>query len=266
MIWKVYKSTDTTRLSSFRARGRRVQSKMIRFACVLLFSGVLYVVSSDTSACCQSETPRNCYHALQLGNTVSGIYVIDPRDGLGSFRVWCDMQTDGGGWTVFQRRRDGSVDFYRGWDEYKRGFGALHGEFWLGLEKLHRLTTSQVLRFDLVDFANVWKYAQYDSFTVGPLSSSYIAYVGKYTGTAGDSFSYHNGMKFSTKDKDQDIWSDNCAVSFKGAWWYKDCHQSNLNGVYLKGQHDSYADGVIWYGLHGYHYSLKLSEMKIRPQ
>ena len=134
MIWKVYKSTDTARLSSFRARGRRVQSKMIRFACVLLFSGVLYVVSSDTSACCLSETPRNCYHALQLGNTVSGIYVIDPRDGLGSFRVWCDMQTDGGGWTVFQRRRDGSVDFYRGWDEYKRGFGALHGEFWLGLE------------------------------------------------------------------------------------------------------------------------------------
>jgi hypothetical protein len=90
------------------------------------------------------------------------------------------MTTDGGGWTVFQRRRDGSVDFYRGWDEYRSGFGDLHGEFWLGLEKLHRLTTNQVLRFDLTDF---------DNKTLSPLAHCHIAYVGKHTGTAGDTFS-----------------------------------------------------------------------------
>ena len=70
-----------------------------------------------------NSTPRNCYHAKLLGHKVSEVYVIDPRDGLGSFTVYCDMETDGGGWTVFQRRRDGSVDFFRNWNEYKKGFG-----------------------------------------------------------------------------------------------------------------------------------------------
>ena len=108
---------------------------------------------------------------------------------------------------------------------YKRGFGDLQGEFWLGLEKICRLTTSQVLRFDLADVNTVRKYAQYNSFTVGPLSSSYIAYVGNYSGTAGDSFSYQTGMKFTTKNKDRDRHSiQNCAVTYKGAWWYKSCH------------------------------------------
>jgi ficolin len=240
---------------------------MIDFTSVfaVLFLCFSLTTSSESSSCA-SETPRNCYHALQLGHKVSGIYLIDPQDGLGSFRVWCDMTTDGGGWTVFQRRRDGSVDFYRGWDEYRSGFGDLHGEFWLGLEKLQRLTTNQVLRFDLADFDNVRKYAQYDSFTVGPLSSSYVAYVGKYTGTAGDSFSSHSGMKFTTKDKDEDTWPNNCAVTYKGAWWYENCHRSNLNGLYLKGTHSSSADGVNWYAFKGHSYSLKFSEMKVRPQ
>ena len=236
------------------------------FLSVLFLSEVSYSVTTS-SQCCRSETPRNCYHALQLGNTVSGIYVIDPRDGLGSFRVWCDMQTDGGGWTVFQRRRDGSVDFYRVWNDYKLGFGDLHGEFWMGLGNLHRLTTSQVLRIDMADFDNVRKYAQYESFTVGPLSSSYIAYVGNYTGNAGDSFSFINGMKFTTKDKDLDTAPhENCASSYNGAWWYKWCHSSNLNGLYRKGTHSSYADGVNWHAFKGHRYSLKFSEMKIRPQ
>ena len=145
------------------------------------------------------------------------------------------------------------------------GFGDLHGEFWLGLEKIHRLTTSQVLRIDLADFANVRRYAHYDSFTVGPLSSSYIAYLGNYSGTAGDSFWYHNGMKFTTKDKDNDNHAKNCAVVFKGAWWYKQCHEANLNGLYLKGPHTSPSDGVNWL-LFRNNYSLKLSEMKIRSQ
>ena len=118
-----------------------------------------------------------------------------------------------------------------------------------------------------LSFDNVQKYAQYDSFTVGSWSSSYIAYVGNYLGNAGDSFSVHvSGMKFSTKDNDQDEWIDHCAVAYKGGWWYRDCHQSNLNGLYLKGEHSSFADGVNWYHFRSHYYSLKSSEMKIRPQ
>ena len=86
-----------------------------------------------------------------------------------------------------------------------------------------------------------------------------------FLGTAGDSFSYHRDHAFTTKDRDNDVSSGNCAVSFKGAWWYNSCHDSNLNGVYHLGKHSSYADGVNWNAWKGYHYSAKRAEMKIRP-
>ena len=83
---------------------------------------------------------KNCADLYKEGIKQNGVYEIDP-DGKGSFKVLCDMTTSGGGWTVFQRRLDGSVDFYRGWQDYKNGFGNLNGEFWLGLDKIHRITT-----------------------------------------------------------------------------------------------------------------------------
>jgi len=86
-----------------------------------------------------------------------------------------------------------------------------------------------------------------------------------FSGTAGDSLSYHRGYPFSTKDQDNDISSKNCAVSRKGAWWYKNCHQSNLNGLYHHGAQSSYADGVNWSHWKGNKYSAKRAEMKIRP-
>ena len=80
------------------------------------------------------------------GDRISGVYTIDP-DGSGAFDVYCDHSAPGGGWTVFQKRLDGSVDFYRGWNDYKLGFGNLNGEFWLGLDTIHRLTKSDVANF-----------------------------------------------------------------------------------------------------------------------
>ena len=155
------------------------------------------------------------------------MYVIDPRDGLGSFPVWCDMDTNDGGWTVFQRRRDGSVDFYRDWDEYRAGFGDLNREFWLGLDKIYRLATDQILRIDLSDFDDERRYAQYDAFAVGPRSSNYILHVGTYKGDAGgDSFRRsHSGRGFSTRDKDNDQDVVHCAQRYKGGWWYGSCHR-----------------------------------------
>ena len=175
--------------------------------------------------------------------------------------------SNGGGWTVFQRRMDGTVDFYLNWADYNKGFGDLNGEFWLGLNKINRLTAAQStsLRVDLEDFDGNKRYATYSTFKVGNADTEYTLTVSGFGGNAGDSLIYpHNGMKFSTKDNDNDKTSANCAISYKGAWWYNKCHRSNLNGLYLVGSHSSFANGVNWYTFKGYYYSLKTTEMKLR--
>ncbi|XP_028411167.1 ryncolin-4-like [Dendronephthya gigantea] len=178
------------------------------------------------------------------------------------------MTTSGGGWIVFQRRLDGSVAFYRGWQDYKQGFGNLSGEYWLGLDKIHMMTniSHNELRIDLEDTSGNTSYAHYNSFKVSSESEKYKLNVGGYHGTAGDSLKKHNGMAFTTKDSDNDDTVYNCAVKFKGAWWYRSCHDSNLNGLYHYGADTSYADGINWYHWKGYHYSLKSTSMKMRPR
>jgi hypothetical protein len=111
------------------------------------------------------------------------LYTIDP-DEKESFKVMCDMHTDGGGWTVFQRRHNESVDFYRGWQEYKNGFGNLNGNFWLGLDKIHRLTKSRqdVLRIDLMDCDGNTAYAKYLNFTVSSELDEYELNIGSFAG------------------------------------------------------------------------------------
>ena len=126
------------------------------------------------------------------------------------------METEGGGWTVIQRRDDiqPREDFYRTWMEYALGFGNLEGEFWLGLDNIHALT-DQVLhqvRFDLEDFEGDTRMAEYKFFYVHDRSQSYKMEVDGYSGDAGDSFSDLNGMLFSARDRDLDTWPDNCAV------------------------------------------------------
>jgi len=208
---------------------------------------------------------KNCAELYKSGQTISGVYTIDP-DGSGAFDVFCDQTTAAGGWTVFQKRLDGSVDFYRGWSDYKNGFGNLNGEFWLGLDKINRLTkTKNRLRVDLEDTTGKTAYAEYDMFAVTSERTKYQLSLGTYSGTAGDSLSYHRGSPFSTKDQDNDSWSSNCAVSYKGAWWYGGCHYSNLNGLYHHGKHSSSVDGVNWYHWKRLNYSAKRAEMKIRP-
>ena len=191
------------------------------------------------------------------------MYSIDP-DGKGSFGVYCDMRTDGGGWTVFQRRQDGSVNFYRGWNDYKSGFGQLTAEFWLGNDKIHRWTASRAssLRVELEDWNGVRVYAKYSQFNIGDELAKYRLEVSSYSGTAGDSLSYHNNMAFSTKDRDHDTYGGNCAMLLTGAWWYKSCRYSNLNGKYL-GNRRQY-NGIGWHHFRD-DLSLKLSEMKLRP-
>ena len=192
---------------------------------------------------------------------------------------------------VFQRRMDGTEDFYRNWIDYVKGFGDLNGEFWLGLNKIHRLTGSAdhkgsvMLRVDLEDFDGIKKYAIYDSFKISDSSKKYKLTVSGYRkshGTVGDSLTIHSEMMFTTKrepgdnrtrslhDNDQN-YKYNCADVHKGAWWYRDCHESNLNGKYLSGEllKENNANGIHWktwfQGGGGVKYSLKTTEMKLRP-
>nr|XP_049464445.1 ryncolin-2-like [Anopheles coluzzii] len=167
----------------------------------------------------------------------SGKYLIKPNKNDEPFLGYCEQTAFGGGWLVFQYRYDGSVDFYRNWTEYRNGFGSMDGEFWLGLEQLHRLTSARKheLLVELKDFDGNYKYARYDEFAIGSEAEHYpLVKLGSYTGTSEDAFTFHKDDTFSTKDRDNDSWfGGNCATIWKGAWWYNKCGHSNLNGVYV---------------------------------
>nr|AHY19013.1 FREP2 [Argopecten irradians] len=232
---------------------------------LLLTCAVVGVVPGDVQKYTLLDIPRDCEDVRDAGNTESGVYTIyiNKRDAV---KVWCDMETDGGGWTVFQRRVNGSTDFYRGWDDYSIGFGNPLHEFWLGNQHLHYLTSSDwySLRVELEDFENETRYANYNIFSIGDPKDGYRAFITGYKGDAGDDMIQCSGYRFTSKDKDFDGSSKNCATLYHGAWWYGNCHSSNLNGDYLSGQTSSYATGVVWKTFKGYYYSLKSSIMMIR--
>ncbi|XP_078538039.1 ficolin-3 isoform X1 [Lissotriton helveticus] len=229
--------------------------------------------SSEAAITCSQGTgvsgpgPANCKELFSSGQTLSGWYTVYPVGGRG-MPVFCDMETDGGGWLVFQRRQDGSVEFFRDWETYKRGFGKQESEFWLGNDNIHLLTKTGAyqLRIDAADFEGQSWFAMYSTFKILGASELYTLILGAYsTGTMGDSLSGHRNTPFSTMDSDNDRSDANCASQYKGAWWYTSCHNSNLNGKYHRGNHTSYADGINWAAGKGHHYSYKYVDMKIRP-
>lgn len=166
--------------------------------------------------------PSSC---LPFGST-TGIYKIK-LSGMESFYAPCDSRFAGSGWLVIQRRMDGSVNFYRNWTDYQNGFGALTGEFFLGLEKLHRMTaeTQYELYVYLEDFEGEVRYAHYNNFSIGSETSFYeLSSLGAYDGNAGNSMGFNVQQKFSTFDNDNDAWPDgNCARRYHSAWWYDAC-------------------------------------------
>ena len=207
---------------------------------------------------------KDCVDIHYAGFQSSGVYSINP-DRRTEFKVYCDLETDKGGWIVFQRRQDASVSFHRTWDDYKRGFGDLKGNFWLGNDKIHRITAANrmILHIDLQDWNGVKVFARYENFKIGDEKSRYTLMASGYNGTSGDSLSYHNNMMFSTTDIDNDKWqSGSCSNDLTGGWWFNDCHMSNLNGQYL-GNTKAY-NGVGW-ARFKHNLSLKFVEMKMRP-
>ncbi|KAK7107150.1 ficolin-2-like [Littorina saxatilis] len=212
--------------------------------------------------------PRNCVEAKRF-STRSGAVTIYPGNRNSPIRVYCDQETDGGGWLVFQRRRDGSVNFYRNWASYQTGFGDVSGEFWLGLDNLYKVTSGQrnVLRVDLMKWDGTKGNATYSNFAISDSSDNYrLNYTAFTGGNARDSLTgWHRGKEFSTYDQDHDSYSGNCAQMRHGAWWYKNCDMSNLNGGYKNSSYAPRSDGVIWDSFGGSSYSSKFSEMKTRP-
>ncbi|XP_076822090.1 tenascin-N-like [Clavelina lepadiformis] len=209
--------------------------------------------------------PKNCFQVLLNGELESGIYDIHIGDARIK-NVFCDLELDGGGWTIIQRRNGNDVDFDRNWNDYVDGFGNPTGNFWIGLHILNELTMNGGERQELrIDFRHeeMSAFASYKNFTVSGEISGFILNATDYVGTAGDSLTYHIGMRFSTKDLDNDNSSNrNCAKEYGGGWWFRNCHRSNLNGQYNNTKHSK---GVNWHTWGGFTRSIQFVEMKMRP-
>ncbi|XP_029114421.1 fibrinogen-like protein 1-like protein isoform X2 [Scleropages formosus] len=188
------------------------------------------------------EFPVDCHEIWQMsgGQAWDGLYLIQPAGSL--IVAYCAMQE--GGWTVVQHITvNSTVDFDRTWDEYKLGFGALTGDHWLGNNYLHQLTSRPVrykLRVKLVDKDAVTKMGEYDPVLVEGEESQYRLRLGLFQGTAVDALTQdtenylHDNQKFTTKDRDNDNYFQNCAqLEFQGVpgggWWYDACAGANLN-------------------------------------
>ncbi|XP_075038338.1 angiopoietin-related protein 1 isoform X2 [Mixophyes fleayi] len=212
---------------------------------------------------------RDCKHARESGFSSSGIYLIKPNNANSHMQLWCENNLDPGGWAVIQRRIDGSANFFRNWETYKKGFGNIDSEYWLGLENIYKLTNQDnyKLLIELEDWNNKKVYAEYSSFRLEPDTDHYRLRLGTYQGNAGDSMVWHNGKQFTTLDKDRDMYSGNCAHFHKGGWWYNACAHANLNGVWYRGgaYRSKHQDGIYWAEYRGGSYSLKKVQMLIRP-
>ncbi|EDW76262.2 uncharacterized protein Dwil_GK15365 [Drosophila willistoni] len=193
-----------------------------------------------------------------------GIFVIS-APGLDPFPVLCDARTAGVGYAVIASRSNADLSFFRSWEEYKRGFGDISGDFFLGLDKLHAITKSQTheLYIHLEDFEGTTRFARYDEFYIESEQESYkLSKLGNFSGDAGDSLDYHRNQTFSTYDRGY----KGCAIARLGAWWYNDCTDSNLFGMYFKAHTTDLANGMVWYGWRGPRYSYKTMKMLVRPK
>ncbi|KAG9489980.1 hypothetical protein GDO78_005739 [Eleutherodactylus coqui] len=225
---------------------------------------------------------KDCSDYYKMGKRLNSIYQVMPDPKNKTFEVFCNMESMGGGWTVVQTRKDGSISFNRTWDEYKNGFGNLSGEFWLGNDRLHLLSKSRnmILRIELEDFKGVKEYAHYDQFYVANEYLKYKLSVSGYSGTAGDALHFskqynHDQKFFTTTDKDNDRYpSGNCGAYYSSGWWFDACMSANLNGKYYEKEYKGVRNGIFWGTWHGvseenlnsYRQTFKAVRMMIRPK
>uniref|UniRef100_UPI0037E7F437 fibrinogen-like 2a n=1 Tax=Semicossyphus pulcher TaxID=241346 RepID=UPI0037E7F437 len=253
-------------------------------------TGVVNKLSSTcTTQCAVQNTPqfilapKDCSDYNVLEARKNGVYRVTPDPRNGTFDVNCDMESYGGGWTVIQQRLDGSVSFNRTWTEYKKGFGNLRGEFWLGNDHIHLMTKAKdmILRIELEDFEGVREYAKYDQFYVANEFLRYRLSISGYSGTAGNAVSFnkhfnHDQKFFSTPDRDNDMYpSGNCGAYYSSGWWFDACMSANLNGKYYHKRYKGVRNGIFWGTWHNmsseyyptsYRQAFKTVKMMMRPK
>ncbi|XP_033936986.1 angiopoietin-related protein 4-like [Pseudochaenichthys georgianus] len=216
-----------------------------------------------------SGLARDCHDLFVRGQRASGVYTIQPESSQ-PFSVLCEMTSEGG-WTVIQKRHNGSQSFNQLWESYKTGFGSLNGEFWLGLENIHSLSRQgpYILQVELSDWAGEQQHnAQYQIKLDGEekkfaLNLESLSGLQEKIMTTGKS-----GLPFSTADRDNDLSADaNCAELLSGGWWFSSCGESNLNGRYarLLRHHQSRRQGMFWTSTKGQNYSVKTTVLKMAP-
>ncbi|CAJ1063911.1 fibrinogen-like protein 1 [Xyrichtys novacula] len=226
---------------------------------------------------------KDCSELFDRLKLPSGFYRIRPKKHQEPFLVYCDMD-DGGGWTVFQKRRHGKVDFDRDWVDYRDGFGDFklwNDEFWLGNENIHALLSegNNLVKIELMDWEGKRNHAFYENFRIADEADKYRLQYEIYSGQAGDALTGSggmvehwstclSGMQFSTRDQDNDRYlQGSCAQENNAGWWFNRCHAANLNGKFYrsgkyKGRNDN---GVVWGTWRGLWYSLRHTTMKVRP-
>ena len=227
---------------------------------IILVDGECQTNGGPIESCCCLG-----YNNTHFNAKSPGVYIIGNFGGVkcSNTRVYCDTTTGGGGWLVVQRRKDGSVDFNRDWIDYEDGFGSLNGEFWFGLRGMHTLTNQGQweLRIDYAFNNGTKGYLSYSNFRVGPATEQYPLTISGFDGVTTDPFPHINGMKFTTRDRDNDHHSLHCAVNTDGGnaggWWYNVCSQIRPN--------HQYNNKYIIY-LNGKNHPLPLIEIKIRPK
>nr|XP_029732194.1 angiopoietin-4-like [Aedes albopictus] len=211
---------------------------------------------------------RSCNDAP---SSVSGVYDIRPINATQSFEVYCE-QGFGGRWLVVQNRSDGQENFNRSWVDYKSGFGVIGNEFWLGLDKLHQITTAD--EYELLvwmgDFKDFAAYQKYKLFAVANEADNYrLELDGWRDGTAGESHYVYRDQQFSTFDRDNDKSMMNCAVEMGSGYWHFDCgtgiNRHNLNGIYSD-EVLRCGSGFWWGGFGAEANPLKWSKMMIRTR
>ncbi|NAU77770.1 fibrinogen-related domain-containing protein [Klebsiella pneumoniae] len=224
-------------------------------------------------------------HQYHLKGETNGLFQIRPGGTQSDqvVEVYCQQEGLMGGWLLVQQRESGAVSFNQSWDEYRSGFGSVdadgRGEFWLGNQNLHWLTSQSetLLKVEMEDWEGGAATAEY-TLRVGSEEEGFPLHVSGYSGEGGDALVLsgsdmapslsHDGMKFSTFDKDNDKWDQNCAEVYGGGWWYNRCQSANLNGVYYRGSYNpeknpAVHNGVVWSTFNS-SYSLKAVRMFIR--